>query len=239
MSRIEALKCPSCGAAIYDEDAKRCEYCGSALHVEGRKPEEKAEPAAPGYDWICAQCGGVTPRNFRFCIKCGAAAGDSPRKAPITVDKPAPAPAPEPAPEPVRVRRPRRNPFRGVRGIFSGMAPFFIALLILIGVLYFNNALPAGTMNFIDKTIGRGFAIFGELTGGEGGEETGARVRVLAGWPLKLYQEPGTAGAVLGELQPGEEMTVLETRGDWYRVRTADGREGWVQYIIRGSKVVG
>ncbi|MCP4231112.1 MAG: SH3 domain-containing protein [bacterium] len=237
MSKVESLKCPNCGAAIYDENATRCEYCGCALSVGGRKPEKAPEPSAPQYSWVCPKCGGVTAPNFRFCIKCGAEAGDNPKKVPKTKAKPATT---RTSPEPIRVRKPRKKPLRGIGGLLSGLMPFFIILVVLIVVLYFSGGLPTGTKNFMDKVVGRGFAVFGELTGsGEESDESGARVRVLAGWPLKLYDEPDVGGDMVGELKPGEEMTVLETRGEWYRVRTDDGREGWVQYVIRGSRVVG
>lgn len=241
MSKVQSLKCPNCGAAIYDKEAIRCEYCGSALIIEEQAPQTPSEPAAPGYSWVCSECGGVTPANFRFCIKCGAKAGDNPKKAPKSKPKPQPSPAPtRTAPEPVRVARVRKNPLRGIGGLLSGLTPFFLVVVILIVVLYFSGGLPSGTKNFIDGVLGRGLAVFGDFTGSDySNVETDSKVRVLAGWTLKLYDKPDVGGNVVGELKPGEEMAVLEVQGDWYRVRTAEGNSGWVQYVIRGSRVVG
>ena len=111
--------------------------------------------------------------------------------------------------------------------------------LIFSVSLHFSGGLPSGTKNFIDGVLGKGFSIIGGFTGGDSEDETGSKIRVLAGWPLDLYDAPESAGSQIGELNPGEELSLLEVRGEWYRVRTADGREGWVQYIIRGSRVVG
>jgi Bacterial SH3 domain len=48
--------------------------------------------------------------------------------------------------------------------------------------------------------------------------------------PLKTaaYSESTT----LGVLDRGEEVTVLTTTRYWYRVRSADGREGWIYYMF-------
>ncbi len=241
MSKVQSLKCPNCGAAIYDKEAVRCEYCGSALSIEGEESLTLSEPSAPGYSWVCPECGGVTPPNFRFCIKCGAAAGDNPIKAPKAKPKPPPSPAPaRPAPEPVRVARVRKNPLKGIGRLLSGLTPFFVVIVVVIAVLYFNGGLPSGAKNFIDGVLGKGLAIFGEFNGNnERDIDESKMVRVLAGWTLDLCDAPGGRGAVIGELKPGEEMAALEVQGEWYRVHTADGREGWVQYIIRGARVVG
>jgi hypothetical protein len=41
-----------------------------------------------------------------------------------------------------------------------------------------------------------------------------------------------TESATLGVLDRGEEVTVLTTTRYWYRVRSADGREGWIYYMF-------
>ncbi len=39
---------------------------------------------------------------------------------------------------------------------------------------------------------------------------------------------PGTSGRIVAVLRKGTRVDVLEARNQWYRVRLADGREGWV-----------
>jgi len=44
---------------------------------------------------------------------------------------------------------------------------------------------------------------------------------------LNLRQGPSSKSAVIGGLDRDEMVTVLERQGNWIRVRTADGREGF------------
>jgi SH3-like domain-containing protein len=55
----------------------------------------------------------------------------------------------------------------------------------------------------------------------------GPYVRVLS-QDLNLRSEPSTAAAVLGVLALDQQLTLLDEGAGWYRVRTADGLEGWV-----------
>lgn len=41
-------------------------------------------------------------------------------------------------------------------------------------------------------------------------------------------EAPGTNARILAVLRKGTRVDVLEARNQWYRVRLADGREGWV-----------
>ncbi|KQP22531.1 SH3 domain-containing protein [Pseudorhodoferax sp. Leaf267] len=43
-----------------------------------------------------------------------------------------------------------------------------------------------------------------------------------------LRQQPRTSGRLVGRLAHGDMVRTLERRGDWVRVRQADGRAGWV-----------
>jgi Dyp-type peroxidase family len=53
------------------------------------------------------------------------------------------------------------------------------------------------------------------------------------GDPWRLREQPNLGGRILGLLQPGTQMTLLEgpvaaDGHDWWRVETTDGRTGWV-----------
>jgi uncharacterized protein YgiM (DUF1202 family) len=60
-----------------------------------------------------------------------------------------------------------------------------------------------------------------------------AYVTRVGGLPLRLRTGAGLNNEIAGRLQPGTEMTLLEgprpaDNHAWWRIRTADGREGWV-----------
>ena len=45
---------------------------------------------------------------------------------------------------------------------------------------------------------------------------------------LNIRQEPSTEGAIVGKAAKGESVTLVEqTSDDWWKVRTADGEEGY------------
>jgi Dyp-type peroxidase family len=51
--------------------------------------------------------------------------------------------------------------------------------------------------------------------------------------PWRLREQPGLGGKIIGLLQPGTEVTLLEgprpaDGHDWWRVQAKDGRQGWV-----------
>lgn len=48
------------------------------------------------------------------------------------------------------------------------------------------------------------------------------------GAPLLLRSGPSTQYRILGSLQPGQRVEVLERGDGWTRVRAAEGKEGWV-----------
>ena len=39
---------------------------------------------------------------------------------------------------------------------------------------------------------------------------------------------PSAAHEIMGEVRQGEKYAALEKRGEWYRIRLVDGREGWI-----------
>jgi hypothetical protein len=68
-----------------------------------------------------------------------------------------------------------------------------------------------------------------------GGLAVGASAWVTraGGLPLRLRSGPGLDERILDRLQPGTQMTLQEgpSQSDghaWWRIRTSDGREGWV-----------
>jgi hypothetical protein len=49
---------------------------------------------------------------------------------------------------------------------------------------------------------------------------------------LNAHAEPTPGSAVIAELQEGARLEADERRGNWYRIRLADGRIGWVNYVV-------
>jgi hypothetical protein len=73
--------------------------------------------------------------------------------------------------------------------------------------------------------IGCGFKLKDEPTVGEG-----CRVADPSGTPLNVRSAPRSGGNILGALNNGTVIKVLEVRGDWARVRphNGPGKAGWV-----------
>ena len=81
----DSLRCPYCGAALW-EDAAFCPVCGQSLN----QPEdagdigdagdageaEDAEAAVPPVGWRCPICGTINAQNTRVCRHCGYVLGD-------------------------------------------------------------------------------------------------------------------------------------------------------------------
>jgi uncharacterized protein YgiM (DUF1202 family) len=55
-----------------------------------------------------------------------------------------------------------------------------------------------------------------------------ARALYIKASLANFREAPGTSGRILAVLRKGTRVDVLEARNQWYRVRLADGREGWV-----------
>jgi len=48
---------------------------------------------------------------------------------------------------------------------------------------------------------------------------------------VNLREGPGTKYKVIGNLKKGTSLIILETKGDWLRVRLEDGSEAWVSKL--------
>lgn len=55
---------------------------------------------------------------------------------------------------------------------------------------------------------------------------------------LSLRARPSTKGKEISQMGAGTALTILERDGDWRKVRTSDGREGWAhsKYIVADPK---
>ena len=62
------------------------------------------------------------------------------------------------------------------------------------------------------------------VSGGDGNLE-GRTARIES--RLSVLAEPG--GDTLFRTEPGERVRILDARGDWLKIRTADGTIGWIQ----------
>lgn len=49
---------------------------------------------------------------------------------------------------------------------------------------------------------------------------------------VDVHAEPNRASATLAQLQEGARVEATERKGSWYRVTLADGRSGWIGYVV-------
>ena len=49
---------------------------------------------------------------------------------------------------------------------------------------------------------------------------------------VNLRDGPGMDFRAIGEVQPGETLSILAESGEWYRVRTGTGLTGWVSKVV-------
>ncbi|HEX2483849.1 MAG TPA: TIGR04211 family SH3 domain-containing protein [Myxococcota bacterium] len=59
----------------------------------------------------------------------------------------------------------------------------------------------------------------------------------VRGAALNLRAGPGPEHAVLAAVPPGERLDVLESKGEWMRVRRSDGTSGWIArtYLVQDA----
>lgn len=56
----------------------------------------------------------------------------------------------------------------------------------------------------------------------------GGKVAVVAGSIVNVRSGPGTSNTVIGQVSRGDNLSVVEQSGDWYRVKLPGGGTGWV-----------
>lgn len=61
-----------------------------------------------------------------------------------------------------------------------------------------------------------------------GVSQSGGRVAVVSGSSVNVRSGPGTSNGVVGQATQGDNLLVLAQSGDWYHVKTAGGKDGWV-----------
>jgi Bacterial SH3 domain len=49
---------------------------------------------------------------------------------------------------------------------------------------------------------------------------------------LEVYEEPNRTAPIIAQLQEGAKIDALERRDAWYRIALADGRPGWIDYVV-------
>lgn len=67
----------------------------------------------------------------------------------------------------------------------------------------------------------------GAGSSGEGSGTAPKTVTVLIEG-LNFRAKPDSTVAAIRGLKKGEKLTLIETQGDWYHVKTSDGKTGWV-----------
>lgn len=103
----------------------------------------------------------------------------------------------------------RRGGGAAMKGVLYGV----FGLLLIGGIggsVYFYQQLPTGEERLL----------------GEGGALAYTEVLSLKAQPLLADPEPGAA--VIEQLKKDQKLDLLAKRGDYYRVRTKGGKEGWV-----------
>ncbi|MDF9409796.1 MAG: N-acetylmuramoyl-L-alanine amidase LytC precursor [Pelotomaculum sp. PtaB.Bin013] len=61
------------------------------------------------------------------------------------------------------------------------------------------------------------------------GEDSGSlKTAVVTGSVVNIRSGPGTSNGVIGQVNQGNTLSILEQSGDWYRVKLSSGSTGWV-----------
>ncbi|HEY8622812.1 MAG TPA: SH3 domain-containing protein, partial [Casimicrobiaceae bacterium] len=59
-------------------------------------------------------------------------------------------------------------------------------------------------------------------------------IQVLAA-TVNVHAEAASGSALLAQLQQGARLEADQRRGNWYRIQLADGRSGWIDYVVGKS----
>ena len=54
------------------------------------------------------------------------------------------------------------------------------------------------------------------------------KVKINEGKNPNIRSEPSTEGKILGNAKSGQVYELLDTSGNWYKIRLANGKEGWI-----------
>jgi SH3-like domain-containing protein len=65
------------------------------------------------------------------------------------------------------------------------------------------------------------------VAGKGNGDLQGRTARIQSA--LTARAKPNSGAAMLFQTEPGERVKILDQRGDWLRIRTADGSSGWIK----------
>lgn len=90
------------------------------------------------------------------------------------------------------------------------------ALLIGAGIAKNGKSTPAGQITVAPQTA---------LT--TSADMVAVEVRFVTASSLNIRSAPGTTGDIVGKVQSGDELAVLEASGSWLKIRSAGG-QGWV-----------
>ena len=61
------------------------------------------------------------------------------------------------------------------------------------------------------------------------------RALVIRAAQANFRAGPGTNARIVAVLRKGTRVEALEARNQWYRVKLADGREGWIAESVAGA----
>ncbi len=61
------------------------------------------------------------------------------------------------------------------------------------------------------------------------------RAMVISAVRANFRAGPGTSAKIVAVLRKGTRVEVLEERDQWYRVKLADGREGWIAESVAAA----
>ena len=93
---------------------------------------------------------------------------------------------------------------------------------------------PAASSETTSSTEATDSAANGE---GSAAEETATKTVIVVAEGLNFREKPDTGSKVIKKLKKGTSLELLETKTGWYRVKDADGDEGWVASGTQYSKL--